>query len=153
MPATGYGFAPAGLVYRAVPTDSIAAAATPLADSILARDRGPTPDSWTRRLASTYWFMRGEYLAATGDWAAAKPAYQTAATVAYDSRTTQFNVAVIYLRHNELWNSLERLQAALAIDPASGPPHAMAAEVLRRLGRMGEAEQMHARARALEGNP
>jgi len=135
MPVPEWEFAPAGLVYRAVPADRAPGAAHTFPDSLLRRARTPAPDAWSRRLQAEYWFMRGEFLGQTGQSAAAVAAYEAAADRAPQSRTVRFNVAVKLLRHNNLKSALEHARAAVEIDPVQVQPRRLAAAIQRYLGR------------------
>ena len=108
-----WDFAPAGLVYhlrpkgaQAVPIGTEIEMANGLAD-------GFARDAWVRKIQSNYWFMAGEQRLWAGDIDRANTAFEQAVTVAYDSRSTRFNVALKLYRNNELDRAVEHAEAYL----------------------------------------
>ena len=153
MPVRGYGFAPAGLVYQAVPADRVGTATHTFPDSLLDRLSQPAPDAWSRRILAEYWFMRAEHHRSAGRRTAAAKAYEAAAQLAFDARTVRYNVSVMSLRDNRLRDALRHAQAASAIDPMRPEPLRLIAAIHEKLGNRTEARQAAAQARALAGSP
>ncbi len=150
-PPEGFGFEPRGLSYLAVrgrqgggpdrsadPADWLEGADPALLES---------PDPWVRKLVANGWFMSGERHRHAGDLQEAAAAYRRAAAAAPGSQSTNYNVSLMLFRMNELGESLRYALRALEIDPVRTGPYRLAAQVLSRMGRAGEAEALQARAR------
>jgi len=111
-----------------------------------ARVRGVYRDPWIRKIQANYWFMRGEALARTGEWAQAEAAFETAASLAHDSRTMRFNVALMLYRNRCMDEALVHLMAGIELDPMQSMAYGLAGAILRRTGRLAAAEDLLERA-------
>jgi tetratricopeptide (TPR) repeat protein len=136
LPAEGYRLVPAGLCYRVWPADQ------PLPRQLLgsgppmenAADPGWYRDPWVRKIQSNYAFMQGEYLLALGDSSAALGAYMEAARIAFDSRSTRFNVALMMMKNNHLKEAQAQGEAAVALDPWNPETRKLLAQIRLRRG-------------------
>ncbi|MEE3257683.1 MAG: hypothetical protein VX293_00590, partial [Candidatus Latescibacterota bacterium] len=77
-----------------------------------------------------------------GDQPGAIAAFEQAAALAYDSRSTRYNVALKLYRNEELDRAGEHALAAVAIDPWKADPHRLLAHIRRRQHRLDEARQL-----------
>ena len=151
----GYRLVPAGLVYRvwptALPVPPDWSAREPVMDN--AHDPGWFRDPWVRKIQANYVFMRGEVLISRGDTTAALDAYRQAANLAYDSRTTRFNTALMMLRNNRLEEAWQQGQAALKVDPWYPEVYTLLAQVRMREGRRAEADELLKKADKMSREP
>jgi len=146
-PAGDFRLEPRGLVYEIVPVGAPPAVAPPSAATMAnARVRGVYRDPWIRKIQANYWFMRGEALARTGEWAQAEAAFETAASLAHDSRTMRFNVALMLYRNRCMDEALVHLMAGIELDPMQSMAYGLAGAILRRTGRLAAAEDLLERA-------
>ena len=141
-PLDGWGFTPKGLLYRLQPVSTNPATGQVQIEMANAMVEGLFRDAWVRKIQSNYWFMAGENLMRAGDATGAIAAYQQAASVAYDSRTTRFNVALKFYKNNELEDAMLHAQAAAEIDPWKADPYQLMAHIRRKQGRNGEAREL-----------
>lgn len=144
LPVEGYRLIPAGLCYRVWP-EGVLVPPELLQQEIDLQNARPTVwhrDAWVRKIQSNYWFMRGEQLQALGDSAGALAAYREAAAMARDSRTTQFNVALVMLRNNRPEEAWQHAQAARELDPWYPETYRLLAQVRGRQGYLQEAEEL-----------
>lgn len=152
-PLSGWEFMPRGLVYRLQPAadrDANAEAQIEMGNAMVSSF---FRDPWVRKIQSNYWFMAGEQLNKTGDRTAANAAYEQAATTAYDSRSTRFNVALKIYNNNELDRAAIHANAALDIDPWKADPYQLLAHIRREQGRIEEARKLLKRAGELQRQP
>lgn len=151
MPADGYQFLPAGLVYRVAPAGE-KPQECPI-DLSNAQKTEIYRDPWVRKIQANYWFMVGEQQLALGRQAEAVRAYERAAEVAFDSRTMRYNIAVVLYRCGELERARVHALAAREIDPWQPGPYRLLARLARLQGRLGEEKYLLKRAANLEGYP
>ncbi len=161
MPTRGFRFVPAGLCYRVEPVQERregGAAADPGSDDAgdggekagssrrgavaaasidlsAALERDLFRDPWVRKIQANYWFMRGEQLNFQGSTAAAEAAFDSAAALAFDSRSTRYNIALKFYKNNKFEKAKEHLKAAVALDPTMPGTERLAAAIKRRQGR------------------
>ena len=151
-PISGWVFVPTGLVYRLqAPDDSTESAPQIEMGNALAADFFRDP--WVRKIQSNYYFMAGEERLWAGDRAGAAAAYEQAATVAFDSRTTRFNVALKLFEVGEWDRAMDHALAAVAIDPWQPTPYRLMAHIEREQGRYDEARQLLKKANQLGKTP
>jgi len=139
MPAPGFRFVPAGLCYRVEPDavrESPPVTPRPSIDLSVAREHELFRDPWVRKIQANYWFMLGEQLNFQGDTEAAEAAFDSAATVAFDSRSTRFNVAIKFYVNNKLAKARQHLRAAVELDPTMPGTERLAAAIERRQRRV-----------------
>jgi hypothetical protein len=141
-PLDGWEFTPKGLLYRLQPVSTNPATGQVQIEMANAMVEGLFRDAWVRKIQSNYWFMAGENLMRAGDATGAIAAYQQAASVAYDSRTTRFNVALKFYKNNKLEDAMLHAQAAAEIDPWKADPYQLMAHIRRKQGRNGEAREL-----------
>lgn len=148
-PLAEWVFVPAGLVYRLqAPGDSTGAA--PQIEMGNALAAGFFRDPWVRKIQSNYYFMAGEERLWAGDRAAAAAAYEQAAAVAFDSRTTRFNVALKLFEAGELQRAMDHAAAAVAIDPWQPTPYRLMAHIEREQGHYDAARRWNKKAGELQ---
>ena len=99
-----------------------------------------------QKLAANRWFMLGESRREAGQEGVTE-AYEEAARAAPSSQTTNYNVALMLLRMNELEKSAAYALKAIALDPVRPGPYLLAEQVLERLGRKEALQDLHKRAR------
>ena len=151
-PISEWVFVPAGLVYRLqAPSDSTEAAPQIEMGNALAADF--FRDSWVRKIQSNYYFMAGEERLWAGDRAGAMAAYEQAAAIAFDSRTTRFNVALKLFEVGELDRAMSHAADAAAIDPWQPTPYRLMARIEREQGRYDEARHWRKKAGELQRVP
>ena len=151
-PISGWVFVPAGLVYRLqAPNDSTGTAPQIEMGNALAADF--FRDSWVRKIQSNYYFMAGEERLWAGDQAEAMAAYEQAAAIAFDSRTTRFNVALKLFEVGKLDRAMDHAAAAAAIDPWQPTPYRLMARIEREQGRYNEARRWRKKAGELQRVP
>ena len=151
-PISGWVFVPAGLVYRLqAPDDSTGAA--PQIEMGNALATGFFRDPWVRKIQSNYYFMAGEERLWAGDRAGATAAYKQAATLAFDSRTVRFNVALKLFEAGELDRAMDHAAAAAAIDPWQATPYRLMAHIERERGGYDAARQLLEKANQLGTTP
>ena len=151
-PISGWVFVPAGLVYRLqAPDDSTEAASQIEMGNALAT--GFFRDPWVRKIQSNYYFMAGEERLWAGDQAGAMAAYEQAAAIALDSRTTRFNVALKLFEVGELDRAMSHAADAAAIDPWQPTPYRLMAHIEREQGRYDEARRWQKKANQLRKTP
>ena len=144
-PISGWVFVPAGLVYRLqAPDDSTEAAPQIEMGNALAADFFRDP--WVRKIQSNYYFMAGEERLWVGDRAGAMAAYEQAAALAFDSRTTRFNVALKLFEIGELDRAMSHAADAAAIDPWQPTPYRLMAHIEREQGHYAEARRWRKKA-------
>ena len=97
--------------------------------------------------------MAGEQRRYTGDRSGAIAAYEQAAKVAFDSRSTRFNVALKLFNFNELDRARKHAEAARGIDPWKPQPYRLMAHIHRKEGRMAEARKLLKKAGELQQEP
>ena len=73
--------------------------------------------------------------------------------MAYDSRSTRFNVALKLYRNNELDRAVEHAEAAIAIDPWQAEPYQLLAHIFRKQQRLAEARELLKKAGSLRRAP
>lgn len=152
-PLTGWTFAPEGLVYR---LQAVADRPTTTEHQIEmgnAMDAGLHRDPWVRKIQSNYWFMAGEQRQWASDQPGAIAAYEQAAALAYDSRSTRFNVALKLYKNKKLERAVEHALAAAAIDPWKADPYQLLAHIRRRQNRLDEARKLLKKAGELRREP
>ncbi|MFT5088099.1 MAG: tetratricopeptide (TPR) repeat protein [Planctomycetota bacterium] len=154
-PITEYEFVPTGLVYRLLaPGDSAKMA---ILDEVIEMDNALFEkehlDPWARKIQSNYWFMRGENARERGERRAALEAFERAAVIAHDSRTVQYNVALMMLRIGEVARSIKFAKTAIEIDPFQAYPYRLLARVYQRQGRQREMGELLKRAGELGLKP
>ncbi|MBM3280571.1 MAG: DUF2723 domain-containing protein [Candidatus Handelsmanbacteria bacterium] len=139
LPAEGFRLVPAGLSYRVWPRTQ---ASPPSLGQVppIPPAAVYNPDPWVRKLQANYAFMQGEALLAQADTAAALEAYREAGARAWDSRSTQFNLALILLRCNQLEEAWSRAEVAAALDPWNPELHRLRAQIRARQGRGSDSE-------------
>ena len=148
-PVAGWVFVPAGLVYRLqAPDDSTGIAPQIEMGNALVTDFFRDP--WVRKIQSNYYFMAGEERLWAGDRAGATAAYEQAAALAFDSRTTRFNVALKLFEIGELDRAMDHAAAAAAIDPWQPTPYRLMARIEREQGRYDEARRWNEKAGELQ---
>jgi len=151
-PIAGWVFVPAGLVYRLqAPGDSTRATVPIEMGNALAA--GFFRDPWVRKIQSNYYFMAGEERLWAGDRAGAAAAYEQAAALAFDSRTTRFNVALKLFEVGELDRAMSHAEAAAAIDPWRPTPYRLMARIEREQGHYDEARHWQKKAGELQRVP
>ena len=151
-PIAGWVFVPAGLVYRLQASDDRPGAA-PQIEMGNALAAGFFRDPWVRKIQSNYYFMAGEERLWAGDRAGAAAAYEQAAALAFDSRTTRFNAALKLFELGELDRAIDHAAAAAAIDPWQPTPYRLMARIEREQGRYDEARQLREKANQLGKTP
>lgn len=148
-PIAGWVFVPAGLVYRLqAPSDRPEAARPIEMGNALAT--GFFRDPWVRKIQSNYYFMAGEERLWAGDRAGATVAFEQAAALAFDSRTTRFNAALKLFEVGELDRALDHAAAAAAIDPWQPMPYRLMARIERTQGRYDAARRWNEKASELQ---
>jgi tetratricopeptide (TPR) repeat protein len=152
-PLANWDFAPAGLVYHLRPKGEQAVAIGTEIEMANGLADGFARDAWVRKIQSNYWFMAGEQRLWAGDIDEANTAFEQAATVAYDSRSTRFNVALKLYRNNELDRAVEHAEAAIAIDPWQAEPYQLLAHIFRKQQRLAEARELLKKAGSLKRTP
>ena len=151
-PISRWVFVPVGLVYRLqAPDDSTEA--TPQIEMGNALATGFFRDPWVRKIQSNYYFMAGEERLWADDRAEATVAYEQAAAIASDSRTTRFNVALKLFEVGELDRAMDHAAAAAAIDPWQPTPYRLMARIERERGRYDEARRWNQKASELQRRP
>ena len=151
-PISGWVFVPAGLVYRLqAPDDSTETA--PQIEMGNALATGFSRDPWVRKIQSNYYFMAGEERLWAGDQAGAMAAYEQAAAIAFDSRTTRFNVALKLFEVGELDRAMSHAADAAAIDPWQPTPYRLMEHIEREQGRYDEARRWRKKANQLRKTP
>ena len=151
-PISGWVFVPAGLVYRLqAPDDSTETAPQIEMGNALVADF--FRDSWVRKIQSNYYFMAGEERLWAGDQAGAMAAYEQAAAIAFDSRTTRFNVALKLFEIGELDRAMSHAADAAAIDPWQPTPYRLMEHIEREQGRYDEARRWRKKAGELQRVP
>ena len=153
VPLDGWDFAPVGLVYHLRPKGEKRGVAGTEIEMVNGIADGFTRDSWVRKIQSNYWFMAGEQRLWAGDMGGANTAFEQAAAVAYDSRSTRFNVALKLYRNNVLDRSEEHAKAAIAIDPWQAEPYQLLAHISRKQQRLEEAHDLLKKARSMRRSP
>lgn len=149
----GLRLVPWGLSYRVVTAGDSGLEPPPEATSAeLAQLDGAGRDPWVQKLAANRWFMLGESRREAGLKGAAE-AYVEAARAAPSSQTTNYNVALMLLRMNELERSSSYAMKAVAIDPVRPGPYLLAEQILERLGRREALQDLHKRAREWTRSP
>ena len=152
-PLANWDFAPAGLVYHLRPKGEQAVAIGTEIEMANGLADGFARDAWVRKIQSNYWFMAGEQRLWAGDIDGANTAFEQAATVAYDSRSTRFNVALKLYRNNKIGRAVEHAEAAIAIDPWQAEPYQLLAHIFRKQQRLAEARELLKKAGSLRGAP
>ena len=152
-PLADWDFAPSGLVYHLRPKGEQAVAIGTEIEMANGLADGFARDAWVRKIQSNYWFMAGEQRLWADDLDGANTAFEQAATVAYDSRSTRFNVALKLYRNNELDRAVEHAEAAIAIDPWQAEPYQLLAHIFRKQQRLAEAREMLKKAGSLRRAP
>ena len=152
-PLADWDFAPAGLVYHLRPKGEQAIAIGTEIEMANGLTDGFARDAWVRKIQSNYWFMAGEQRLWAGDIDEANTAFEQAATVAYDSRSTRFNVALKLYRNNEIDRAVEHAEAAIAIDPWQAEPYQLLAHIFRKQQRLSEARELLKKAGDLRRAP
>jgi hypothetical protein len=134
IPSQAHRLVPAGLCYRAWPAGQPFPPDSLGSEPELARtaDPGWHRDPWVRKIQSNYAFMAGEHRLARGDTSGALAAYREAARIACDSRSTQFNVALIMFRNSRLDEAQTHAAAAAALDPWNPEVHHLMAQIRLR---------------------
>ena len=153
MPAKGHIFVPTGLCYQVLPEDGHPDTLAAEIDLANAQRTDLYRDPWVRKIQANYWFMVGEQYQFQGDIEGALPAYKKAAEIAHDSRTTQFNVALILLKNNRVEESLKHAQATCRIDPWQPRCYRLMSQIRWRQGRYQEAKQLLKRAAEMGATP
>ena len=148
-PISGWVFVPAGLVYRLQAPNNRAGSA-PQIEMGNALATGFFRDPWVRKIQSNYYFMAGEERLWAGDRAGAAAAYEQAAAIAFDSRTTRFNVALKLFEVGELDRAMDHAAASAAIDPWQPTPYRLMARIEREQGRYDEARRWNQKAGELQ---
>ncbi len=103
-------------------------------------------DPWLSKLAANYWWMAGEGYRGREQIQEALGAYRRAGRIAPISQSTQYNVAVMLLRYNELEEAFKVIQKAIDIDPVRPGPYRLAARILEASDRKVEMNQLYKRA-------
>ena len=152
-PLADWDFAPAGLVYHLRPKGELSAVMGTKIEMDNGLADGFARDSWVRKIQSNYWFMAGEQRLWAGDINGAITSFEQAAAVAYDSRSTRFNVALKLYRNNELDRAATHAKAAIAIDPWQAEPYQLLAYISRKQQRLVEAEKLLKKAESLRRAP
>ena len=152
-PLADWDFAPSGLVYHLRPKGEQAVAIGTEIEMANGLADGFARDAWVRKIQSNYWFMAGEQRLSANDLDGANTAFEQAATVAYDSRSTRFNVALKLYRNNELDRAVEHAEAAIAIDPWQAEPYQLLAHIFRKQQRLAEARELLKKAGSLRRAP
>jgi len=80
-------------------------------------------------------------------------AYEQAAALAFDSRTTRFNVALKLFEVGELDRAMSHAEAAAAIDPWRPTPYRLMARIEREQGHYDEARHWQKKAGELQRVP
>ena len=148
-PIAGWVFAPAGLVYRLQAPGDRPKAARPI-EMGNALATGFFRDPWVRKIQSNYYFMAGEERLWAGDRAGATAAFEQAAALAFDSRTTRFNAALKLFEVGELERAMDHAAAAAAIDPWQPMPYRLMARIERTQGRYDAARRWNGKASELQ---
>ena len=151
-PLAEWVFVPAGLVYRLQAPDDDTGVA-PQIEMGNALATGFFRDPWVRKIQSNYYFMAGEEHLWSGDRAGATAAYEQAAALAFDSRTTRFNAALKLFEVGELDRAMDHAAAAAAIDPWKPMPYRLMARIEREQGRYDEARRWNQKAGELQRGP
>ena len=138
-PIKGWEFVPAGLVYRLQPPERDRPYKAEQIEMANAMAEGFFRDAWVRKIQSNYWFMAAEQLQKSGDQSGAIAAYEQAGTMAFDSRSTRFNVALKLYKNNILDRASTHAEAAVDIDPWKADPYRLLAHIRRNQGREDEA--------------
>ena len=141
MPVKGYRFVPEGLTYKVEPVYAELGPRPeiPLANALR---QDINRDPWVAKLQANYWFMLGEKKRFEGQWQEAAQAFERAAEVGGQSRTIRYNVAIMYIKNNDLENALIHARAGFALDPWSLGQRRLLARVLQRLGRVDQARAL-----------
>ena len=79
--------------------------------------------------------------------------YEQAAAIAFDSRTTRFNVALKLFEVGELDRAMDHAAASAAIDPWQPTPYRLMARIEREQGRYDEARRWNQKASELQRGP
>ena len=148
-PIAGWVFVPAGLIYRLQAPDDSAGTA-PQIEMGNALATGFFRDPWVRKIQSNYYFMAGEERLWAGDRTGAAAAYEQAAAIAFDSRTTRFNVALKLFEVGEWDRAMDHAAASAAIDPWQPTPYRLMARIERDQGRYDEARRWNQKAGELQ---
>ena len=148
-PIAGWVFVPAGLVYRLQAPGDRTRAARPI-EMGNALATGFFRDPWVRKIQSNYYFMAGEERLWAGDRAGATVAFEQAAALAFDSRTTRFNAALKLFEVGELERAMDHAAAAAAIDPWQPTPYRLMARIERTQGRYDAARRWNEKASELQ---
>ena len=151
-PISGWVFVPAGLVYRLQVLDDSTEAA-PQIEMGNALATGFFRDPWVRKIQSNYYFMAGEERLWAEDRAEATAAFEQAAALAFDSRTTRFNVALKLFEAGELDRAMDHAAAAAAIDPWQPTPYRLMARIERERGHYDEARRWNQKVGELQRGP
>ena len=152
-PLKGWGFTPQGLLYRLRPDTAVVAKEAIEIEMANAMTGDIFRDAWVRKIQSNYWYMAGEQRLQAGDSTGAIAAYERAATVALDSRSTRFNVAIKLYRSNRFDEAWTHARAAANIDPWKAEPYRLMAHIRRKQGRDTEARILLKRADRLRREP
>jgi len=147
-PIAEYEFVPSGLVYRLLPPgdqekNAILGEVIEMDNALYEKEH---LDPWARKIQSNYWFMQGEKARERGDRSAALQAYERAATIAYDSRTVQYNIGLMMLRFGEVSRSIKHAETAIEIDPFQPYPYRLLARIYQKQGRQGKERELLKRA-------
>jgi hypothetical protein len=151
LPSAEHELVPDGLAYRVVRRGQERGEEgvdRPPPEPIPADQARTDEDPWVRKVQADYWYMRGEYELDHGRPAAAVAAYEHAASVAFDSRTMRFNVALALARCGESGRAWPHALAARDLDPWQAAPHRLLARLAEELGRPAEAAEHLRRAAA-----